>query len=228
MTDRLHNEDLETIRKTPVFSALAPHALREFLRHCPLQTLAGGQTILRPGQKADRFFVILAGQVKLFKLSAGGDEQTLHLYGPGETFGEAAMWARMEFPAHAEAIGPVRLLVVQRENLRDAIASNVDLAMGMLAGLSGKLREFNLLIEQLSLKGVPARLATALLDQARKCGSKRFRLTQTKRELAGRLGTAAETLSRALAKMKNQGLIRVAGSEITILDSEGLEDLAQG
>ena len=119
------------------------------------------------------------------------------------------------------------LLVVPRESLRRALAGNPDLAMGMLAGLSGKLWEFAALIEQLSLKEVPARLAVVLLKQSKRGTVRTVLLTQTKRQLAAQIGTVAETLSRALAKMKAAGLIEVRGSEITILDADALADLAE-
>ena len=220
-------ETLAVIRKAPVFSELDDRTLRAFVDQCNTLRFKAGAQVLRPSQEADRFFVVLSGRVKIYKLSPRGDQQILHLYGPGETFGEAAMWAKIPFPAHAEATEESRLLAVPRQTLRRAFAGSPELAMGMLAGLSKKLREFNLLIEQLSLKEVPQRLADLLLHQAQAAGANTFRLGQTKRELAGRIGTVPETLSRALAKLKAAGLIAVKGSQITIRDAEGLRDLAE-
>ena len=96
-----------------------------------------------------------------------------------------------------------------------------------MAGLSAKLHEFNRLIEELSLKEVPARLAGALLRMAAESGGSTIRLKQTKRELAAQIGTVAETLSRALAKLKDAGLIDVRGRQIAILDTDGLASLAE-
>ena len=97
----------------------------------------------------------------------------------------------------------------------------------MLAGMSAKLREFNQLIEQLSLKEVPARLADILLRLPAKPGTDTVVLKQTKRELAAQIGTVPETLSRAFRKLTDQGLIEVKASKITILDSKRLADLAE-
>ena len=105
--------------------------------------------------------------------------------------------------------------------------SRADLAMDMMAGMSAKLREFNQLIEQLALKEVPARLANILLDLPARPGTDTVVLKQTKRELAAQIGTVAETLSRALKKLRDMGLIEVDGSQITILDAEGLAELAE-
>lgn len=215
------------VRKTPLLSALGEAELEDLLRACPRKDLPAGSQIFFPHQQADRFYVILAGKVKVYKMSAKGGQQILHLYGPGETFGEAAMWAGIRYPAHSEAITDVTLLAVSRKVLKDLIDRNADLALDMMAGMSAKLREFNQLIEQLSLKEVPARLANILLELPAKRGTNTIVLKQSKRELAAQIGTIAETLSRAFKKLTASGLIEVKGSEITILDPDGLADLAE-
>jgi len=214
-------------RGAPLLSALNEAELGELLRVCVTRDLPAGAQVFAPSQQADRFYVILAGKVKIYKISPKGDEQILHLYGPGKTFGEAAMWAGMRYPAHAEVLVDSTLLVVTRSHLKDLIASNAEVAMDMLAGMSAKLREFNRLIEQLSLKEVPARLAYILLELPAKVGTNTVVLKQTKRELAAQIGTIAETLSRALKKLKSAGLIEVSGREITILDADGLAELSE-
>jgi len=210
-----------------MFSALDEAALEELLSECELLHRKAGERIFWPSDPAERFFVVLGGQVKIYMLSPRGDEQILHLYGPSETFGEAAMWAEINYPAFADALTDTTLLAISRRRLREIITRDADLAMGMMAGLSRKLREFNQLIEQLSLKEVPARLAGIILAEADRVGSDRFRLRQTKRQLAGRIGTVAETLSRALGKLKAEGLIEVRGPDITVLDRRRLGELAE-
>ena len=216
------------MRKAPLFSALDDAQLRQLLRACLTRSLPAGSHIFGSNESAERFYLILAGKVKVYKQSAKGDEQILHLYGPGQTFGEAAMLADIRYPANAQTLDNSTLLVVSRSALKKLIGSNADLAFALLAGLSAKLREFNLLIEQLSLKEVPARLAAALLEMSRAAGNDTFRLKQTKRELAAQIGTAAETLSRALKKFKSMGVVEVAGSTITILNTDALANLAEG
>jgi len=223
----IDDETMKIVKRSAVFAEVDDRLLAGLIEQCRTIRYKPGVQVLRPAGEADRFFVVLAGQVKIYKLSARGDEQILHLYEPGETFGEAAMWAHIPFPAHAEALEETRLLVVPRQTLAKALAANADLAMGMLAGLSRKLREFNVLIERLSLKEAPARLADFILQQARKAGAATFRLEQTKRELASQIGTAPETLSRALAKLRKSGMIAVKGAQITVRDAEALRELAE-
>ena len=222
------SEIAAAVRQTPLLSALGEADLAELLRRCPTRSLPAGSQVFSPSQLADGFYVILAGRVKIYKLSTRGDEQILHLYGAGKTFGEAAMWSGGRYPAFAETLTDATVLHVSRDALRGLIDRNADLALAMLGGMSAKLREFNQLIEQLSLREVPARLANILLELPARAGTDTVVLKQTKRQLAAQIGTVAETLSRALKKLAASGLIEVHGSEITILDPDGLAELAEG
>ena len=210
------------VRAAPIFSAVGQASVDALLAQCATRKFRAGEMIFTAGATADRFFVVLAGRVKVFQLSPRGDEQILHLFAPGDAMGEAAMFAGGTFPAHAQAVEDCRLLVVWRDCLLRAIRDDAELAVGMMAGLSAKLREFASLIETLSLRDVPARVAVALLDQARRAGASSFRLGRTKRSLAAQLGTTPETLSRSLAKFRAAGFIRVQGAQVTILNADAL------
>ncbi len=222
MARETENDAISALQRTAVFSSLDETDLRRLLADCPRCKLRAAETILRAGQVADRFFVILAGRVKVFKLSAKGDEQILHFYGSGETFGEAAMFSAAYFPAGAQAVEDTMLLVVRRDVVLKLIDGNSEIALGMMAGLSAKLRQFAGLIEDLSLKEVPARLAGVLLGESQDGKLRSFRLAQNRRQLAASIGTVAETLSRAFKKLKDAGIIDVRGTEVTIRDFDAL------
>lgn len=228
MAKLTNSQIADAMRQVPLLSRLGDSEIRALLDACLTEHLAAGSQVFTQSQPADGFYVILAGRAKVYKLSPRGDEQILHLYGPGNTFGEAAMWAGVNYPAHAEVLEETTLLVVKRSVLKQLIAASPDMAMAMMAGMSAKLREFNRLIEQLSLKDVPARVAHVLLELPAKPGTNTVVLKQTKRELAGQIGTIPETLSRALKKLSAAGLIEVNGPEIAILDADGLAELADG
>ncbi|MFP3937541.1 MAG: Crp/Fnr family transcriptional regulator [Phycisphaerae bacterium] len=222
---KLPRAHLDVLTRAPLFSALDDSALSELLRDCPVRSVAEGEAIFQPGRAAEKFYVVLEGSVKIFQLSPQGQEQTLHLYGPGCTFGEAAMFAGGDYPAWARAVEDARVLEVPRAVLERAMCDRPELTLGMLAGLSAKLREFAGLIEQLSLKDVPSRVASALLTEAD--GRREFRLQRTKRQLASQLGTTPETLSRSLGKLSDAGYIQVKGRTVTIHDADALRRLAQ-
>lgn len=227
MSGTLPEEELDALRSVPMISALDGEGIRELLAVCRKLRRGRGARVFRAGEPAETFYVLLAGRVKVFQVSARGDEQVLHHLGPGATFGEAAVLRGGSYPASAEVLEEASLLEVGRSTLLGMITRNPELALGMLGGLSSKLQEFARLIEQLSLKEVPARLADVLLEVSRRAGSDTFRLDQTKRQLAAQIGTVAETLSRALKRLGKEGLIRVDGARITILDAPGLRDLAE-
>jgi CRP/FNR family transcriptional regulator len=170
---------------------------------------------------------VATGLVKIFKVSPGGKEQILHIFGPGEPFGEVPVFTGSHFPASAEAIAESRILFFPRTAFVNLIAANPSLALNMLAVLSIRLRQFTTQIEDLSLKEVPARLAAYLLYLAGENNQKGVvRLAISKAHLASLLGTIPETLSRIFSKMSSQGLIDVKGRHIRILDPNALSTLA--
>jgi len=192
------------------------------------QVFRKGETIFSEGEEGNGFYVVITGRVKIFKLSAEGKEQILHFFGPGEPFGEVPVFTGQHFPANAEAIEESRVFFFPRKSFTDLIRRNPSLALNMLAILSKRLRRFAGLIDDLSLKEVPGRLAAYLLylsDQNK--GSKDLELTITKAQLASLLGTIPETLSRILGKLSGQGLIETDGRRIRILNPEALQDLAE-
>lgn len=187
-----------------------------------------GERIFSEGDEGTGFYAVLAGRVKISKVSTDGKEQILHLFGPGESFGEVSVFTGQGFPADAVAALPATVLFFPRSAFSGLIRLDPALALNMLAQLSQRLRQFAGLIEDLSLKEVPGRLAKYLLYLSGRNGGGPMVLDVSKGQLAALLGTIPETLSRILAKMNRQGLIRSRGAQITILDRPGLEAIAEG
>jgi len=203
---------MHQIAASPLFQGLSRGHYEELAMIMLEQLFRRGQIIFSEGDDADGFYLVLSGRVKVFKLSAEGKEQILHILGPGEPLGEVAVFAGKCFPAHAEAMEESRLAFFPRDSFVDLIARNPSLAMNMLAVLSQRLRKFTALVEDLSLKEVPGRLAAFLLYLSERL-----------------LGTIPETLSRILARMSKRGLIQGEGTRrIRILDRQGLDELASG
>ena len=192
------------------------------------QLFPKGRTIFSEGDEGTGFYVVISGRVKIFKLSSEGKEQILHIFGPGEPFGEVPVFSGQHFPANAEAMEESRVFFFPRKAFMELIRKTPDLALNMLAVLSRRLRRFARLIEDLSLKEVPARLAAYLLylHEAKK-GSENLELDISKGQLASLLGTIPETLSRIIGRMNKSGLIESEGPRIRVLDLQGLETLAE-
>ncbi len=217
------------IASMPLFEGLPGRQYEALASIVMDQVLQRGQMIFSEGDEGNGFFVIVSGRVKIFKLSAEGKEQILHIMGPGEPFGEVAVFSGRRFPAYAPALTESRVLFFPRESFMALIAKDPSLAANMLAVLSARLRRFAALIEDLSLKEVPGRLAAYLLSLSeRKKGASTIELEITKNQLAAVLGTIPETLSRILARMSAQRLIKATGRRIQIVDRQQLQELAAG
>jgi len=218
------------IAAIPLFQGLSRGEYEDLAMIVVDQVIPRGQTIFGEGDEGEGFYVVVSGRVKVFKLSPDGKEQILHIFGAGEPFGEAAVFAGERFPANAEALEESRVFFFPRPTFVELIGQNPSLALNMLAVLSRRLRKLSSLVEDLSLKEVPGRLAAYLLYLSE--GNKKaveVQLDVSKNQLASLLGTIPETLSRILAKLSREGFIKSNGPrQIRLLDRQGLEELASG
>ncbi len=220
----------EQIATIPLFQGLPPENYEELAMIAVDQVFPRGQMIFSQGDEASGLYVVISGRVKIYKVSLEGKEQILHIFGSGEPIGEVAVFAGGKFPAFAETLEESRVFFFPRGSFVNLIAKNPAVAMNMLAVLSLRLRKFSSLIEDLSLKEVPGRLAAYLLYSGGegKKPSAQVELDISKNQLASLLGTIPETLSRILARMTRDGFIETKGRKIRILDRKGLEELAGG
>lgn len=187
------------------------------------KTYQRGETIFFEGDKGIGFFMVGEGKVKIFKVSPAGKEHILHIFGEGEPFGEVPVFHGQPYPATAEAIVKTKTFFFPRDRFVLLVEANPSIALNMLAVLSMRLRRFASQIESLSLKEVPARLANYLLYLSQEQGGREeVELDISKGQLASLLGTIPETLSRIFAKMSEEGLIRVNGRNISLLDIKAL------
>lgn len=216
------------IARIPLFEGLPDTYLRELAMLVVAQDLPKGHEIFSEGDEGTGFYVCLTGRVKIYKVSWEGKEQILHIFGPGEPFGEVPVFSDQPFPAHAQTLEESRVLFFPKEAFVALIRRYPDLALKMLAMFSWRLRRFTQLVEDLSLKEVPGRLAAYLLYLSdRQRGEVRLTLDITKAQLASLIGTIPETLSRALGRMARAGLIALDGANIRILDRTALSDVAE-
>jgi CRP/FNR family transcriptional regulator len=219
---------LNIISTIPVFNGLPEDQMVAIRKIALEKEFNKGEIIFSEGDEGNGFYVIVEGRVKVFKVSTEGKEQILHIFGPGNPFGEAPVFAGQKFPASAQAIEKTRVLFFLRVSIVNLISANPSLALNMLAVMSKKLRQFAVQIENLSLKEMPARLASYLLRHADEQNQGNLVVLKiSKGQLASTLGTIPETLSRMFAKLSGKNLISVEGKKITLLDRHGLEDLAE-
>ena len=218
----------QVLAESLLFKGLSRSLLQQLVDLAVLKGFQRGESIFSEGDEASGFYMVGQGRVKIFKMSLDGKEQILHIFGSGQPFGEVPVFAGQKFPANAQAIEKTRVLFFLRVSIVNLISANPSLALNMLAVMSKKLRQFAVQIENLSLKEMPARLASYLILLADEQNKEDLvTLKISKGQLASILGTIPETLSRVFAKLSGQNLINVDGKKITLLNRRGLEDLAE-
>lgn len=214
---------LQIIGASFLFRGLPPKQLEDIAGIAVEKTFQRGETIFFEGDKGIGFYMVGEGKVKIFKVSPAGKEHILHIFGEGEPFGEVPVFHGQPFPANAEALIKTRTIFFPRDRFIHLVEANPSIALSMLAMLSLRLRRFTSQIESLSLKEVPTRLANYLIYLSEEqSNDKVVELDISKGQLASLLGTIPETLSRIFAKMSDEGLIRVNGRSISLLDKEAL------
>jgi CRP-like cAMP-binding protein len=217
----------EVLRKTPLFGTLSPEELARVAAVASLRRFSRREEIFREGDRAEGFFVVLSGKVKVFKLSAEGKEQVLHILEPWQSFAEAAIFEGGVYPAHAEALVDAELAYFPKRPFVALLETDPRLALRMLASLSRWLKRLTDLVESIALRDVEARLVRFIHDEMNSRGiapadGAVYELSVSKNVLASRLGTVPETFSRTLKKLQEEGKIRVRGRQIRILSSRSL------
>jgi CRP-like cAMP-binding protein len=224
---------IELLTRCPLFAELREEDLKKIRAIASLKHIGKREVLFSEGEEAKGFYVILSGKIKLYKISPEGKEQILHVVLAPDAFAEAALFLEGSYPAFAEALIDSQLLFFPKRDFVRLIEKNPQLSINMIVSLSHFLRRFASLIEELSLKEVSSRIAKYLLDLSLKASregksAKEVELDLSKTQLALKLGTISETLSRTLAKMRVKGIIDVNKNKILILNREALEELASG
>jgi CRP/FNR family transcriptional regulator len=221
---------LAAMTAAPMFKGLAGDDLDALLGIARSRNLEKSETVFFEGQEAEAFFLVVTGQVKLIKLSPAGKEQILHIHGPGGTFAEATLAEGSCYPASAVATEGGAVLVFPRRGFQQLLAKHPKIATNVIARLSQRLREMTKLVEDLSLREAPGRLARYLLELAGEepPSGAEVRLPVKKGELAALLGTRGETLSRVFRKLADAGAIEVKGARVTLVSPTMLEDVSEG
>jgi CRP-like cAMP-binding protein len=224
---------IELLRRCPLFAGLKEDDLKRIRAIASLRQIEKKEVLFSDGEEAKGFYVILSGKVKLFKVSPEGKEQILHIVSAPDAFAEAALFLEGTYPAFAEAMTDSQLLYFPKRDFIQLIEKNPQLSINIIVTLSHFLKRFASLIEELSLKEVSSRVAKYVVDLSIKSSHegkspKEVELDLSKTQLALKLGTISETLSRTLAKMKAKRIIDVKKNKIVILNREALEELASG
>ena len=213
------DQDLKAVHKAPLFSGLFPEELERLLAHAKRRQLKAHEILFAEGDRADAFYFVVEGSVRLYRLSPQGDEKVIEILMAGQTFGEAVVFLGGHYPVYAATLSDAILVEIPTNDFVRILKANGEIALRMLAGISMRLHQLINDVQALTLETAGQRVAGYLLMQCpADAKAADVHIQVHKNVVASRLGVKPETFSRVLATLRDLGLISVAGNDIHIVD----------
>jgi CRP/FNR family transcriptional regulator len=220
-------DKIESLRRTVLFGALETAALEALAGRAVERRLARGEVRFNAGDQAKGLYVVVSGSLRAFRMSLDGREQVIHVEREGATIAEVPVFDDGPTPSTVAAEADAAVLFIDKRDVRRLCLEHPAIALAALKVLAGRLRRCSDLVATLSLQDVSQRLARFLLSEAGARGERSregvvFDLPLTKEQIATRIGSVREVVSRALTRLQNDGLVAVDGHRVTILDETAL------
>lgn len=219
------SSDLERLQTSALFTDVPSEAMTALLMEAVVRSYRRNTLLFLQDEPADHFYVVFDGWVKVFRQAADGGESVMGVFGTGEVFAEAAIFASKVYPASCSIVDDARLLVIPSASFVRAIKANPEFGLNMLASMSMRLRYLVRQVEQRANKSTTERVAAFLARMSSETtGPVTLNLPVDKALIAGRLGMQPETFSRSLSKLKKLG-VESTGHRIVIEDIARLRAL---
>ncbi len=215
----------QILRRSFVFSSLNDDELGELANLTIERSFVPNEFIFWDGDAPEWFYIVAKGKVKVVKHSSLGREFIIAFFGPGEMFGEVAVFENKPYPASAQAVAETKVVGIKREDLLSFLANRPQVALRIINVLGGRLRDAQGRLRDLAGERVEQRLASVLLMLSSKLG---LTLPFTRQEIADMTGTTTETAIRVMSHLKDRGIIRSVRGEVIILNEEKLRLLSEG
>jgi len=204
---------------SPLFSALSPDELETLSRHVLLRSYRKNTIIVEEGDRADAMYIVESGQVKVFLSDEAGKEIVLNILEPGQYFGELALVDDQPRSASVITTQPSKLMMIARADFEDCMQKNPGIALQVMRGLAQMLRRSTGNVKSLALMDVYGRVARLLMELATEDnGSLAIREKLTHQDIADRVGSSREMITRILKDLKTGGYLDIEGRQITILE----------
>ncbi len=217
------------LKRTTLFAGLNEHELKALAARAVERKLARGETLFIAGEEATGLYVIESGSVRAYRIGPDGREQIIHVERAPATFAEVPVFDDGKYPSNVAAEEPSIVLFITKNDVKRLCMEHPTIALAALKVLAGRLRICAELVETLSLREVGQRLARLLLEESVKNGTRSgnsitTQLSITNTQMAARVGSVREVVSRALTRLQNDGLIRIEDRKLTIPDLKRLAD----
>lgn len=224
-------DKIAALKRAKLFEALDETTLDVLAGRAVERRFEKDEILFVAGEEAHGLYVIVEGAVRAFRVSPDGREQVIHVERAGATIAEVPVLDDGTYPSTAAAEEKTVTLFIDKRDVRHLFLEHPEIALAALKVLAGRLRRCAELVEALSLREVGQRLARFLLTEARRSGTRTenrisINLTQTNQQIAARIGSVREVVSRAFTRLQHEGLIIVEGRRLVILDEAALEAFA--
>ena len=213
------------LKRSLIFSGLSEDELAELADIAVERSFDTGEFIFWDGDAPDSFYVLAEGKIKVLKHASSGKEFIIAFFGPGEMFGEVAVFENKPFPASAQAAEPTKVLAIRRERLLSFLAQRPEVALRIIYVLGGRLRDAQGRLRDIAGERVEQRIAGILLMLSARLG---LTLPFTRQEIADMSGTTTETAIRVMSRLSKEGVVRSARGRTVIVDAERLRSLSEG
>ncbi|MBM7615223.1 Crp/Fnr family transcriptional regulator [Alkaliphilus hydrothermalis] len=222
----------DVLRKIPVFASLEDKNLEAIRGITINRKMRKGTIIFMEGDQGEAFYFIKSGKVKIFKTTPDGRELIFTVLGEGDVFAEVTLFNDMNYPASAEILEDAEVGMIRNKDLEDLVSNNSEIALRMIKIFSKKLFSAQQKVKELALGDTYMRTAQMILKLAKEHGREidgviEVKLSLSRQELANMIGTARETVSRALSQFKKEGSIDISGKKIIVRDIEKLKGWIQ-
>jgi CRP/FNR family transcriptional regulator len=217
------DDKISIFKRTELFRGLDEEVLRKLASHAVVKRLEPKEILFLAGEPAQGMYVIASGSMRAFRTSADGREQVIHVERAVATIAEVPVFDGGSYPSTTSAEEPTTVYFLNKRLVLQTAVEHPQLALAAVRLIASRLRRCAELVETLSLREVGQRLASLLLDEARHHGvgtdhGTRVRLRLTHNQLAARIGTVREVVTRSLIGLQEQGLIIYEGKDILIPD----------
>lgn len=225
---------IELLHRIPLFAELHDDALQQLARRCITKSVPAGTVLFTTGEECRGVYMIDSGRVRIYRTDPAGREQVLHVEGPGRSVAELPMFDGGPYPASAVTIEDCELVFLPLPAFEYLYRNQPDIAHAVIRALGRRLRHLVHLAETLAFRDVAARLAMLLVGYAERAGvatplGVEIELDRTQEELAHEIGTARESVSRAMKQLRRKGLVEPLGrNRFLIPDVQRLRALLPG
>ena len=221
-------ETAALLARVPVFEELAEDDLRRVAEVTVPRRFAGGEVVFREGDDSDTCYVVHAGHARAIREHPDGRQITLATFGPGDIFGELAMFDDERRSATVEASDDLEVLGILGGDMRRLLRRHPDMAVKLVISLGRRLRAANERLARQSFQTVQSRVAAVLAQlveqaQTEGAGPRDIPVVATQADLAKLAGSSRESASRFLATLERANVITQGRGRLTVHDPAALQ-----